>query len=260
MTWDGQFRDPTMPVGDRFGCEDAQGKVLVVRPIQYIESMMTKMRDQPTDAIKVDVVNLNAAPGEQEWYQATLWFGGRLVGLFKRHIGQPFVGYVQKERTPQGFMAWNFVSMAEDPAATQAAQAWVARHPEFVAPVEEHPGYEQPRNAHHEVGPPPEWAGAVPARPGAPRAAPGPAPGYTQGPAAPSLPSRPPAGPPAVGQPQVSAPPASGPPAVGPPTVTVPAPLTGPGLIGAQESVMDRLRRQRDTPATQEVTQAEAGY
>lgn len=252
MTWDGQFGDPQLVRGDRFSCVDAQGKVLIVRPLQYVSEILTQRGDK-VDAIKVDVVNLSAAGQEQQWYQGTLWFGGRLVGMFRGQLGTPFIGHVHKERTPQGFDAWTFTSMGNDPQVVAAARAWVQQNPEFMVPLEQHPHVEAP---HREQGPQPAWSQG-----------PLPVPGLSAQPAAPPGPPQvgganagPPAlgganaGPPQLGGAQVANPwpevpvQQSSPPAMASPTV--PAPTVPEAPIGAAESILDRLRRQAERTPT----------
>lgn len=209
--------DPTANQGgDRFSTEEAQNKRLLVRPIEYIPEIRTQ-RGDVVDAIKVNVVDLDDPSGPAR-YNGTLWFGGRLIKAFKGQLGVPFVGYITKVQLPTGFRAWDFISLSQDPQVTSAAQAWLNANPDFLsAPLPTSTPRVDPY-AHHEQGPAPDWAGAVPARPPAP-----PIPAQRSAPLPPP-PARPISAPPGLPQP-VSAAPAS-----------------------AGESMLERLRRQAEQP------------
>lgn len=206
--------DPNQPQheeGDRFSAEDAENRVIIVRPMEYIPDM--PLRDTRGDAVKLNVVDLNDGG---RLYRGTLWFSGRLIKAFKHSLGTPFLGYVTKEKLPSGYRGWSFVSLAGNAEYEAAAQAWLAQNPEFLSePLPEKREYADPQ-AHHEQGPAPEWAGATPARPPAPPAPPAP-------------------------QAPRSAPPA-------PPVAPRSAPPAPPAAGAGEESVLDRLRRQAEQP------------
>lgn len=205
--------DPNAPQqdqGDRFSAEDAENKVLIVRPIEYIPDM--PVRDTRGDAVKLNVVDLQDGG---RVYRGCLWFSGRLIKAFKHSLGTPFFGYVTKEKLPSGYRGWSFVSLAGNPDWEPTAQAWLAANRDFLTePLPERREHADPRD-HHEQGPAPAWAGPV-----APPAPPAPA-------------SRP--GPPA--------PPVSGPPA---PRSAPPAPPAAPGAAVTGESMLERLKRQAE--------------
>lgn len=202
--------------GDRFREQDAWNRRLIIRPIEYIPDI--KKLDTRGDALKLNVVDLDDGG---RLYQEILWFSGPLIGTFKNDLGTPFIGYITKEKNATGYMAWKFYSLAADPDTDAAAQAWVAAHPDFLAPLAPAPSAQswQPDTSHHEQGPAPEWAGAVPARPAGPPAPP-----------APPAPPRP-------GQGFQSAPPPPRP--GGGPVSAPPAPP-----VPAGGSLMERLRAQ----------------
>lgn len=204
--------------GDRFKEIDAWNRRLIIRPIEYIPDM--PKLDTRGDALKLNVVDLDDERGPQQ-YRGILWFSGPLVGTFKGAIGTPFLGYITKEKNTKGYMAWKFYDLANDAGTDAAAQAYLAMNPDFLAPLVPAQTFGTPDTSHHERGPAPEWAGAVPQRPAGPPAPPAPprvAPGggYNQAP------------PPQVPGPRPA--PVSGPPAP-------PVPADGAGI-------MDRLRRQ----------------
>lgn len=201
---------------DRIGAEDIENHVVIIRPIEYIDSM--RVKDDYKDAIKLNIVDLTNGGVV---YRNTLWFN-RLIGTFKRALGTPFFGYVTKEKLPNGYRGWAFVSLAGNADWEPVAQQWAAANPDFFTePLPEKREHRDPY-AHHEQGPAPDWAGPVPPRvpaPPAPRSAP---------PAPRSAPPAPQARP--MSAPQ-SAPPA--------PPVAAP---------GAGESMLERLRRQAEQP------------
>lgn len=122
---DNEFSEPV--VGDRFSAEDAQNKRLIVVPVEYVAEMTVRGAEK-TDAIKLNVVDLETGSA----YYGALWFGGRLVGAFKSGLGNKFVGFIDKERTGQGYMAWTFYSLTQNPEAVALARSWLATHPEFM--------------------------------------------------------------------------------------------------------------------------------
>lgn len=201
--------------GDRFREADAWNRRLLLRPIEYIPDM--PKLDTRGDALKLNVVDLDDQSGPR-LYSGILWFSGPLVGTFKGSIGTPFIGYITKEKNAKGYMAWKFYDLQTDADTDARAQAYLREHPEFLAPLQEAPAPAWPHpTAHHENGPAPDWAGAVPAAPQRPAGPPAP-------PAPPQAPPAPPGG--FGGPPAPPAPPVSGPPAAG------------------AGDVMERLRRQ----------------
>ena len=202
--------------GDRFAAEDAENRVLIVRPMEYIPDM--PVRDTRGDAIKLNIVDLT---DDGRVYRGALWFSGRLIKAFKHALGTPFFGYVTKEKLPNGYRGWSFISMAGNADWEPVAQAWSEQNPEFFTealPEKREYQERQDPQGHHEQGPAPDWAGAVPPRPPAP-----PAPASRPAPPAPPV-----SAPPAPRQPM--APPVSAPPA------------SGPG------SMLERLQRQARQP------------
>lgn len=194
--------------GDRFREADAWNQRLLLRPIEYIPDM--PKLDTRGDALKLNVVNLDD-PSGPKLYQGILWFSGPLVGTFKGSIGTPFIGYITKEKNAKGYMAWKFYTLQGDADTDARAQAWLRANPDFMAPLQpaSTPQAFAPAGdtSHHERGPAPDWAGAVPAAPQVPAAPPAP-PAPPRAPVAPPVPGGGFSGPPA---PPVSAPPAADP-------------------------------------------------
>lgn len=194
---------------------DVVHRRLLVRPIEYIESMLTKARTEPTDAIKMDIVVLDEPSGPAR-FNGALWYNGNLIGLFKKQLGMPFIGFISQEQVPgtawKKFI-WN--PLDEDGATRSAAESWIHGNPDFLGPLPEPRKFERQSDpqAHHEQGPPPLWAG-VNASPGS------------------SLPPFPPSAP------------AWTPPALQAPAPTYPPVSASPALTGAQETMIERLKRQ----------------
>lgn len=163
------FGDPGVSTGDRLSCEEVENKRLIIRPVEYIPSMMT-VRGEATDAIKVNVVVLEdqtRAIEAPKLFQEVLWFGGFLIKAFKRSLGTPFVGYIAKGRTPQGYRPWEFINLNQDPATVDMAKAWINENPTFMDPLPPpvpRAAFVAP-DAHHEQGAPPPWAGVTPPAP-----------------------------------------------------------------------------------------------
>lgn len=202
--------------GDRFREADAWNRRLLLRPTEYIADM--PKLDSRGDALKLNVVDLDD-PSGPKLYSGILWFSGPLVGTFKGSLGTPFIGYITKEKNAKGYMAWKFYDLQTDPDTDARAQAYLRDHPEFLAPLQPVQAYNP--TGHHENGPAPDWAGAVPAAPQRPAAPP-----------APPAPPRAPMAPPAPGGGGYGGPPA--PPA---------PPVSGPPAADAAD-IMERLRRQ----------------
>lgn len=209
--WGDPNAQPQREDYDRINAEDIENHVVIIRPIEYIDRM--RVKDEEKDAIKLNIVDLS---NDGTIYRNTLWFN-RLIGTFKHQLGTPFFGYVTKEKLPNGYRGWSFISLAGNPDWEPVAQQWAAANPEFF--TEPLPEKRESSTAHHENGPAPDWAGPVaPPAPPAPR------------PAAPAPPA-PRMAPPAPAP--VSAAPASGPPA---------PPVNGAGML-------ERLKRQAAQPA-----------
>lgn len=223
---DNEFSEPV--VGDRYPAEDAQRKRLIVVPLEYVAEMKVR-GNETTDAIRINVVDLESGTA----YYGALWFGGRLVGAFKSGIGNKFVGYIDKERTGQGYMAWTFYSLTQNQEAVALARSWLAAHPEFMERAHDFarpaaaPGYGNggavPPDRAGQPPQPPAWATGAPSAP-----APPPAPAWTQADPAHAV-----------------APAPANPPAAAPKPAWMNPPADGPQPTPAQAStVMDRLRAQ----------------
>lgn len=145
---------------------DVVNRRLLVRPVEYITSMQTKARNDPTDAIKMDIVVLDEPSGPAR-FNGALWFNGNLIGLFKKQLGKPFVGFIYQEPVPG--TAWKkfmWASLDTDQATMAAAESWIRNNPDYLDPLPE-PRPMQPQGgfnrdgspqSHHEQGPPPAWA------------------------------------------------------------------------------------------------------
>lgn len=222
-----EFAEPVS--GDRFTAEEASGKRLIVVPVEYIKEMAVQ-GGRVTDAVKVSVVDLESGNA----YYGALWFAGRLVGAFKNGLGSKFVGHIGQERTGQGYMAWTFYSLTQNPEVVAMARSWLAAHPEFMERVND---FQQPGQRPAQQ----TWSGQIPSD----RA---------------GQPAQPPAW--ATGGAPVQAPA----PAPQPAWISQQAPASEPAPVASpaqQETVMDRLRRQaqQQVPAGEtQAAQGEAGF
>lgn len=205
-----EFEEPKEG-GDRFSAEQAQNRRLIVVPIEHVLGIRTQRGDE-VDGIRINVVDLDA-DGAPAVYYGALWFGGNLIKAFKSNAGKMFLGYVNKELTSGGFKSWKFHSLTQDQQTVQMAQTYLAAHPEFLETSQGDVRYAQ--------------------------ANPQPAP-QQQGPARfdfdPNQGQWKPQGPPAPAAPTLPPPPAA---PAAPEATTPPAP---PG----QQSVMERLKAQRE--------------
>lgn len=262
-----EFEEPGKD-GDRFTAEDAQNRRLIVVPIGYVPSIRTARGDE-VDAIKLNIVDLDNPGGSgPNVYWGTLWFGGRLIRNFKPKIGKMFLGYVAKQATGGGFRAWVFTSLVQDPQTVGMAQQFLQAHPEFMetcmgdVAVEQAAAQSEVRQQQQQWQPagngmdprstfsppaPQQWQGRGPMPPRVDAPSPPP-------PAPPQFPQPVPVQQgPAPLPPQTAEDPwpaspgqfnggqgngqASGPPAQAP---------SSPAPVGGGQSVMDRLRAQRD--------------
>lgn len=239
------FEEPASS-GDRFSAEEAMHRRLIVVPIEHIPAIPTS-RGEPTDGIKINVVDLQAEGGPKA-YMGAIWFGGRLIRAFKNSTGKMFCGYVGKERTNAGYPAWTFYSLTQDPGTVQAATAYLNQHPEFMQACQNDvaalAGFQQPAAA-----PPDPWAGAqpqapVPAPPAPPVPPPAPA-AWVSSTVTSTAPPAPPVAPPVPPVPpaQPTAPVTPPVPAAPPVPPTVPS---APPAAAAAQTVMERLRAARE--------------
>lgn len=222
-----EFEEPREG-GDRYSAEQAQNRRLIVVPIEYVPVIRTQRGDE-VDGIRINVVDLDA-DGQPAEYFGALWFGGNLIKALKTKIGKMFLGYVNKELTSGGFKSWQFHSLTQDEQTVAMAQAFLAAHPEFLETCQGDVRYAETNAAQARA---PERTQQGPAQFNF-----NPSQGQWQEARVPQQPVTPPifspSQPPA---PMVPAPPAA-------PATTTPPPAPG------QQSVMERLKAQREAEQT----------
>lgn len=118
------FADPTS--GDRFSAAEANGHLLLVKPLSVEADINTA--NGVKDAIRVDVADLSTG----QTYFGTMWFGGVLIGSLRTRIGQLVLGTMgQGQGKPGQNPPWVIKGETQNPAAVQAAEAYLAANPSF---------------------------------------------------------------------------------------------------------------------------------
>lgn len=138
----------------RLNPRDIVGHLLLVWPTDYLPSIQTKFSktDKPSDAVVVDVVDLDEAdpvtmqPGCL--YTGVWWLQSKLIQSLKRRIGSPdpILARMDKGSANPGMNApFILTSATGDPSAVRRAETWLAANPQFQpAEAPERPQLEQP--------------------------------------------------------------------------------------------------------------------
>lgn len=118
--------------GDTFTPDDAKGRLLIVKPIDYRASVTTKLGDK--DAISVNVVDLDDHdPTTSEVghiYMGALWFSKVLVGSLKSQIGSTVLARMGQGTAKAGQSApWILQDATQDADAVRRATEWTNSHP-----------------------------------------------------------------------------------------------------------------------------------
>jgi len=95
---------------------DLVGELLLIRPTEYIESMVTTASNEPTDAIRADVVVLNA-DGTAALHEDLLVFPVLLKRDLKRALDndEPFLGRLSMgEKKPGKSAPYIFVTNPQE--------------------------------------------------------------------------------------------------------------------------------------------------
>ena len=95
---------------------DLVGELLLIRPTEYIESMVTTASNEPTDAIRADVVVLNA-DGTSALHEDLLVFPVLLKRDLKRALDndEPFLGRLSMgEKKPGKSAPYIFVTNPQE--------------------------------------------------------------------------------------------------------------------------------------------------
>jgi len=110
---------------------EIEGHLLVVEPIEYIESMATQMGN--SDAVRCTVHDITNSTTHAE----VLWFSTVLVGSLRSRMGAKVLGVMGKGEAKPGQTApWILRDASGEPAAIEAAKGYLAtRSGAPVAPV-----------------------------------------------------------------------------------------------------------------------------
>lgn len=119
--------------------QELEGNLLIVYPTGYVPFIQTvhTRPDKPSDAIRVDVVNLDqideatGTPGKV--YRNSNWMQSVLIASLRPEIGRKVLGVMGKGVGKKGFNApWVLTDMSGDEKARQRASEWLAAHPNFT--------------------------------------------------------------------------------------------------------------------------------
>lgn len=112
--------------GDMCAPADVLGHLLVVRPLEYVEGIVTTMGD--SDAIRVNVADLDTG----KTYGDALWFQTVLRNGLRRQIGTTVLGRMGQGVAKKGQSApWILENATGDAEALKKAKAFKVAHPEF---------------------------------------------------------------------------------------------------------------------------------
>lgn len=114
------------------------GHLVIIYPLGYIPFIQTRFSGQtnkPSDAIAVDVVDLDdkdehGNPGKV--YRNSNFMQAQLIAALKSQIGSKVLGVISQGVARNGMNApWVVIDMSADQAARDRAQAWLAFNPNF---------------------------------------------------------------------------------------------------------------------------------
>lgn len=107
---------------------EIENHLLVVEPVEYIESMATQMGN--SDAVRCTVHDITTKSTHSE----VLWFSTVLVGSLRSRIGAKVLGVMGKGEAKPGQTApWILKDASGEPAAIEAAKAYLATASPTVA-------------------------------------------------------------------------------------------------------------------------------
>jgi hypothetical protein len=99
---------------------DLEGHVLVVEPLEHVQSISTSFGDK--DAIRVNVYDIT----DKETHTDVLFFGTALIGSLKKDIGKKLLGKMSKGEAKPGQSApWILVDLTGNEKAVAAATAYM---------------------------------------------------------------------------------------------------------------------------------------
>jgi hypothetical protein len=168
-----QFAAPA-PTGDRLRPEDCAGHLLAVCPIVVMPGFFPARANTdgsvkpPADAVRCDVVDLDANNGQGATYVGIMWGQKVLCESLGRQLGEVVLGRMGRGVAKGGNNApWLLVDASTDPEAIQRGQAFFAAHPNWRN--EPSTGVQQQSTQAAQAAPGTPWpAGAVQAQQYAP--------------------------------------------------------------------------------------------
>ena len=114
------FAAPAAGGGSDVRPADLEGHLLVVEPLEYVESIPTSMGDK--DAVRVTIHDIT----DQATYEDVLWFPKVLVGSLKGRVGQKVLAVLGKGTAKPGQSApWILVDATTDNDCVQAATTYL---------------------------------------------------------------------------------------------------------------------------------------
>lgn len=114
------FDAPTMGSTNSVRPADLEGHVLVVQPLEYVNSISTSFGEK--DAIRVNVHDIS----EKASHDDVLFFGTALIGSLKRDIGKTLLGKMGKGEAKAGQSApWILIDLTSNEKAVAAASKYM---------------------------------------------------------------------------------------------------------------------------------------
>ena len=114
------FDAPTMGSSNSVRPADLEGHVLVVQPLEYVNSISTSFGEK--DAIRVNVHDIS----DKESHDDVLFFGTALIGSLKRDIGKTLLGKMGKGEAKAGQSApWILIDLTSNEKAVAAASKYM---------------------------------------------------------------------------------------------------------------------------------------
>jgi hypothetical protein len=129
-----QFAEFTPPVeGDRYTPKDNIGHVLIVKPTEKREGVVTENSPEGTTAVAVSLVDLDDTSGTPKVYRDALLFGGALVDGLSPYVGQTLVIKLDLKTSKAGRTYPNPVKA--EAADMQRASAYITANGDPFAPT-----------------------------------------------------------------------------------------------------------------------------
>lgn len=128
MSWD----EPTTPQqGDQVKMKEIVNKLVIVRPLEYKEKLITKPKPDGGEAIFADLAVFDQDGGNSATiYRHVLIMNGYLVGAFKGSVANksPLLGTIYEGVNTKGNPPFHFKSLTGVPKARAIGDAWWATH------------------------------------------------------------------------------------------------------------------------------------